>query len=156
MFRELFTCWNRRMFVLKVIVVQPGWKCSRCYCCVQTRGMEEHSKLLCREYGDFVFPSTVILETLSATANGSWRLVSARIAGVIKPCVDRCWSLCGSGFVKTSHPRNCFYVDFSQAGEFLDLICTRVNLVKYNENIFCKETFNTALSLKHIKKCVQS
>ena len=30
----------------------------------------------------------------------------------------------------------------------LDLICTGVNLVKYNENIFCQETFNTALSLK--------
>ena len=39
---------------------------------------------------DFVFPSTVIPETLSATVNGSWRLVSARIARVIKPCVDRC------------------------------------------------------------------
>ena len=43
-------------------------------------------------YFVFKFPLAVIPETLSATANGSWRWVIARIGGGLnwKPCVDRC------------------------------------------------------------------
>ena len=46
--------------------------------------------------------------------------------GVInwKPCVGRCWSLCGSGSVKTSRPCNCFYFDLKALANEITLLRT--------------------------------
>lgn len=116
---------------------------------------------------DFVFPLTVIPETLAATANGSWRWPIAGIEGAIfcklKNFLQRVSLAVSVGslvwiavdrFVAVVLPIKVHLISskfrafaiastwiLAMAVNCLDLYAS--DLVEYGENIFCQETLNT-------------
>ena len=120
---------------------------------------------------DFVFPLTVIPETLAATANGSWRWPIAGIEGAIfcklKNFLQRVSLAVSVGsliwiaidrFVAVALPIKVHLISskfrafaiastwiLAMVANCLDLYTS--DLVEYGENIFCQEKLNTALYL---------